>query len=79
VIQGGGSFGPSHRIFGASRSNSVDNSRVSASIRFSRCSRVIGPPFDRRAPGDRRQHFSGDASPADFDMNFVRRIVSFDD
>jgi hypothetical protein len=48
-------------------------------IRFSRCSCVIHPPFARHAPGDRREHLAGDASPADFDPNLARRIVSFDD
>jgi hypothetical protein len=40
---------------------------------------VIDPPFARHAPRDRFEHRAGDASPADFNMNFVRRIVSFDD
>jgi hypothetical protein len=31
------------------------------------------------APGDRREHLPGDAFAADFDLNFARRLVGFDD
>jgi hypothetical protein len=64
---------------GASSFSSDDSSRVNALIRSVRCSCVIHPPFACHAAGDRFEHGARDASPADLDMNFARRIVSFDD
>jgi hypothetical protein len=64
---------------GASSASNADNSRASVMIRFSRCSCVIHPPFARHPPSERREHLAGDASSADFDMSFPRRLVDFDD
>jgi hypothetical protein len=64
---------------GASCASNIDSSCVSAVIRAVRCSCVIRPTFAHYAPGDRLEHCAGDAPPADFNMNFARRIVRFDD
>jgi hypothetical protein len=64
---------------GASCAKSDVSSRVRSWIRLVRCSCVIDPPFAHDAASDRFEHRSGDASPADFDMNLARPIVGFDD
>jgi hypothetical protein len=64
---------------GASCASRDASSQANVLIRAVRCSCVIHPPFARHAARDRFEHRAGDTSPADFDMNFVRRIVRFDD
>jgi hypothetical protein len=64
---------------GASSFSSDESSRVNILIRAVLCSCVIHPPFACHAAGDRFEHRAGDASPADLDVYFARRIVSFDD